>query len=72
MTVKKRDLDKGRLTNHYYYRFKINGKEYKGSIYHVNKKEAQEFEDNLKAELRGLLKECNGSELVRRKNLAHF
>ena len=41
MSVKKRVMRNGRLSENYYYRFKINGKEYKGSTFKSDYHEAK-------------------------------
>ena len=72
MTVKKRKLASGKLTSHYYYRFKINGREYKGSTFKTDLQEAMAYEESIKADLKSMLKFNDSSERIKKKNLVHF
>ncbi|MCM8525331.1 MAG: tyrosine-type recombinase/integrase [Lentisphaeraceae bacterium] len=72
MSVKKRKLSSGKLTSHYYYRFKINGQEYKGSTYKTDLQEALAYEQSIKADLKSMLRADDSADRIRKKNLVHF
>ena len=72
MPVKKRKLASGKLTNHYYYRFKINGREYKGSTFKTDLQEAMAYEESIKVDLKSMLNANDSSERIKKRNLVHF
>ena len=72
MSVKKRVMRNGRLSENYYYRFKINGKEYKGSTFKSDYHEAKAYEESIKADIKNMLPESNSAEVLRQKSLVHF
>ena len=72
MSVKKRDLGNGKFTSHYYYRFKINGKEFKGSTFKTDRQDALAYEESIKADLKGMLRADDSSERIKKRNLVHF
>ena len=71
MAVYKRKLPNGDYTPSFYYDFKINGKRYKGCTHKSSKKEAMDFVEELKIQIRSLQKEGISANR-RKKGLINF
>ena len=71
MSVFRKKRKNGVFSENWYYEFQLGEKRYRGSTYKQSKKEAIDFEDSLKNELKNLLKH-EDSDKVKRKNLIHF
>lgn len=71
MSVFRKKRKNGTLSENWYYEFEIAEKRYRGSTYKMSKKDAIDFENSLKNEMKDLLK-CDDSDKVKRKNLIHF
>lgn len=71
MAVFKKKRKNGTMSENWYYEFTIGNIRYKGSTFTSSKKEAIEFEDERKSELKQLFKE-DSPETVKQKNLIHF
>ena len=54
MAVYRKKRSNGTLSENFYYKFVINGKRYRNSTYKTNKKEAEEFEEDLKRKILAL------------------
>ena len=71
MSVFHKKRKNGTLSENWYYEFEIAEKRYRGSTFKTSKKDAIDFENSLKNELKDLLK-SDDPEKVKRKNLIHF
>ena len=56
MSVFRKKRTNGSLSENWYYEFKIGEQRYRGSTFRSSKKAANDFENNLKFELRSLVK----------------
>ena len=71
MSVFRKKRINGSLSENWYYEFKIGEQRYRGSTFRSSKKAANDFENNLKFELRSLVK-GNVADKVKKKNLMEF
>ena len=73
MAIYRKKRSNGTLSENWYYKFVVNGQRYRGSTYRNDKKEAQEYEDDLQRKIQALYDDRPVvSEKEKKRNLLNF